>query len=115
MYDHVFALCRENAVGGLMSKKFTLARKHADKHRLYQLAVQDPPFEVDFALKQYKKRRGRRPELLREDFCGTAAVACEWARSSTRHLLDWLNETPIVRRRSPTRLPDGHTTSLKIW
>lgn len=64
-----------------MSKKFTLSRKRADKHRLYQLAVQDPPFEVEFALKHYKKRRGRSPELLREDFCGTAAVACEWVRT----------------------------------
>lgn len=61
-----------------MAKKYTLARKHADKHLLYQLAVQDPAFEVEFAIEQYKKRRGRKPRLLREDFCGSAAVACEW-------------------------------------
>lgn len=65
-----------------MAKKYTLSRKHADKHLLYQLAVQDPAFEVDFAVEQYTKRRGRRPRLLREDFCGTAAVACRWV---TRH------------------------------
>ena len=64
-----------------MAQKFTLAQKHADKHLLYQLAVQDPAFEVEFTLKEYKKRRGRRPQLLREDFCGTAAIACEWVRT----------------------------------
>lgn len=64
-----------------MSRKYTLPRKHADKHLLYQLSVQDPAFEVEFAIKQYKKRRGRKPTLLREDFCGTAAVACQWVQT----------------------------------
>lgn len=68
-----------------MSRKFSLSRKHADKHLLYQLAVQDPEFEVEFAVKEYRKRRGRRPVVLREDFCGTAAVACAWVRTHPSH------------------------------
>ncbi len=61
-----------------MAKKFTLSRRNADRHRLYEWAVQDPAFEVELALKQYRRRRGRRPYVLREDFCGTGAVACRW-------------------------------------
>ena len=61
-----------------MGKKYTLPRKHADKHVLYELSVQDPDFEVEFAVRQYRKRRRRRPLILREDFCGTASNSCRW-------------------------------------
>ena len=64
-----------------MPKKYTLPRKDADKHKLYELSVQEPLFEVDLAVRQYKKRRGTRPLILREDFCGTAANACCWVRA----------------------------------
>ena len=65
-----------------MGKSYTLPRKRADKYRLYELSVQDAAFEVELAVKLYKKRRGRRPRVLREDFCGTAAVACRWVKES---------------------------------
>lgn len=61
-----------------MAPRYTLRRRGADKHRLYQLSVQDPAFEVKLATRQYRRRRGTRPVVLREDFCGTAAVACHW-------------------------------------
>lgn len=57
-----------------------LARK-ADKFELYQKAVQSPDVEIPFFQRAFKKRFGRSPEVLREDFCGTAAVCCEWVRS----------------------------------
>ena len=63
-----------------MAKKHTLPRKRADKYLLYELSVQDPAFEVELAVEQYKKRRGTRPRVLREDFCGTAANACRWVQ-----------------------------------
>jgi SAM-dependent methyltransferase len=61
-----------------MAKEYTLQRKHADKFVLYELSVQDPAFEVEFAVRQYRKRRHRRPLVLREDFCGTALNSCRW-------------------------------------
>ena len=63
-----------------MAKKYTLPRKRADKFSLYELSVQDSAFEVELAVQQYKKRRGTRPRILREDFCGTAANACRWVQ-----------------------------------
>jgi SAM-dependent methyltransferase len=58
--------------------KYT-ARK-ADRYELYQLAVQSPETDVDFLKKTYRKIRGRVPRHLREDFCGTALLACHWIR-----------------------------------
>ncbi len=51
-----------------------------DKYLLYQSSVQNPVYEVNFMRRVYRKTRGRSPLLLREDFCGTAVLACEWVR-----------------------------------
>jgi hypothetical protein len=50
------------------------------KHVLYEQSVQDPESEIDFVDRVFRARRGRQAARLREDFCGTAAVACEWVR-----------------------------------
>ena len=51
-----------------------------DKHTLYEAAVQTPEAEIDFVDRVFKRLRGRFAHTLREDFCGTAAVASEWVR-----------------------------------
>ena len=51
-----------------------------DRHELYELSVQNPAAEVDFIDRTFRQLRGRSARSLREDFCGTAAVACEWVR-----------------------------------
>lgn len=61
------------------NKKLTLAQR-ADRHALYEQAVQCAEAEIDFVDHAFKKLRGRRAELLREDFCGTANVCCEWVK-----------------------------------
>ncbi len=58
----------------------TLPRRFDDRHLLYQWSVQVPEFEVRFMDRTFKKLRGRRPLTLREDFCGTGIVCCEWVR-----------------------------------
>jgi len=52
----------------------------ADRHLLYQEAVQNVESEIDFVDETYKAIRGRRATLLREDFCGTGNTSCEWVR-----------------------------------
>jgi hypothetical protein len=52
----------------------------ADRHYLYELSVQCAESEINFVDDTYKKIRGRRARLLREDFCGTANVCCEWVK-----------------------------------
>jgi hypothetical protein len=68
----------------MANKKKTLAQQ-ADKYAMYLDSVQDPGHEVDFLNKAFKQAYGRRAEVLREDFCGTYAVCCEWVKSKKRH------------------------------
>ena len=78
---------RSNAKNAKKSHKPTQADR-ADRHRLYQKAVQDTGFEFEFVDATFKRLRGRVPQTLREDFCGTAAMCCEWVRQrSTNHAI----------------------------
>jgi SAM-dependent methyltransferase len=63
------------------SKKKAFTAKNADKHVLYQLAVQDADVEIQFINRIFKKRHGRLPLTLREDFCGTALLCATWIKS----------------------------------
>jgi hypothetical protein len=59
--------------------KKTLAER-ADRHHLYERAVQDADAELEFVEAEYRRLRGRNARFLREDFCGTASVATAWVR-----------------------------------
>jgi len=59
--------------------KQTLAEQ-ADRYALYGMSVQEPANEAEFFTKTYKAINGRSPRVLREDFCGTHAVCCEWVK-----------------------------------
>jgi len=62
------------------SKRKATKAELADKYDLYQQSVQEPEHEVEFFDRVFKERFGRAPKLLREDFCGTFSVCCEWAK-----------------------------------
>jgi hypothetical protein len=53
----------------------------ADRHELYEASVQSVTDEVTFLDSAFRELAGRKAFILREDFCGTAAAACEWVRS----------------------------------
>ncbi|MCU7906140.1 MAG: class I SAM-dependent methyltransferase [Candidatus Thiodiazotropha sp. (ex Epidulcina cf. delphinae)] len=87
-------------------KSRTLAET-ADRHHLYELSVQCSEAEIDFVDDTYKKLRGRRAKTLREDFCGTANVCCEWVQRRKGNqaigvdldaeVLDWGRENRLSR------------------
>ncbi len=52
----------------------------ADRHALYEQSVQSTEFEYEFVDTNFRRLRGRAATLLREDFCGTAQMCCEWVR-----------------------------------
>jgi len=52
----------------------------ADRHALYEQSVQSTEFEYEFIDDNFKRIRGRKARRLREDFCGTAQMCCEWVR-----------------------------------
>ena len=55
-----------------------LNARNADKHWLYEQSVQNCETEVKFIDRVFRKEFGRRPGLLREDFCGTAQLCRHW-------------------------------------
>lgn len=56
-----------------------------DLHYFYEAAVQGVESDLDFAARVFRNKRGHKPLTVREDFCGTAALACEWAKRSPAH------------------------------
>lgn len=53
-----------------------LTARTADRHALYQIAVQAPATDAAFYARWFERFAGRPLRWLREDFCGTAAIAC---------------------------------------
>ncbi len=69
-----------------------------DKYYYYQESVQSPDNDVLFLRKAYKEfNGGNDPKVLREDFCGTFAICCEWAMldSSFQSIGVDLDDEPI--------------------
>ena len=61
----------------------TMAEK-ADRHILYEQAVQSVEDEIEFLGETFRALRSREPILLREDFCGTANAGLGPVCSATR-------------------------------
>ena len=66
------------------SVKIPTQAERADRYALYQRAVQDPVWEMEFVEQVFREQCRREPRVLREDFCGTALAACEWVRRGPR-------------------------------
>lgn len=90
----------------------------ADRHELYEASVQSVPDEVEFMKTTFHELTGRRPHLLREDFCGTAAAACEWVKSNRLHKAVAVDIDPAVlesgRSRHIARMTDGQRRRLRL-
>ncbi len=52
-----------------------LMADRADPHALYEKSVQSPDFDLPFFAEYFENYTGRPLRLLREDFCGTAALS----------------------------------------
>jgi SAM-dependent methyltransferase len=106
-------------VAATAKKKVSVSMaEKADIHDLYEKAVQAVDVEADFLRDTYRALRGREPQSLREDFCGTASLCCEWVRRGPRRhaigvdidadVLDW------GRRNRVGRLPETARARVKL-
>jgi hypothetical protein len=75
--------------------KKTMAQT-ADRHVLYEKSVQGVAEEYDFVSKTFRKQRKRDARLIREDFCGTAAMCCEWVRRDEKNMAIGVDIDPEV-------------------
>lgn len=91
----------------------TKMSQRRDKHRLYEQAVQAVDADCDFITDAFTELRGRKPHVLREDFCGTAAAACEWVKRGPRQraigvdiepeVLDWGRRNNVAKLKPARR------------
>lgn len=89
------------------------ARPAPSRFVLYSAAVQDVAADLEFMNRTFQRRHRRAVARLREDFCGTAALACAWARGrSTRE--SWgvdLDPAPLAWGNTHYRLPLGRAAA----
>jgi hypothetical protein len=55
-------------------------------YKLYEESVQCPDWHVKHFPRFHEWLTGNKPYRLREDFCGTATISCEWVKKSPKHL-----------------------------
>jgi SAM-dependent methyltransferase len=55
------------------------------KYHLYEKSVQSPDVHAELFTGFYKQLRGKNARHLREDFCGTFAICCEWVKLSPKN------------------------------
>jgi hypothetical protein len=90
----------------------------ADRHELYEAAVQSVDVEAEFLRDTFKALRGRDALSFREDFCGTASASCEWVKHDANRTaigvdfdqptLDW------GRRHRLSRLSEAERARVKL-
>ncbi len=88
-------------------KKKKLTARTADRQILYQESVQAPEEDSRFFAQYYKKYTGNPLRIFREDFCGSAILACQFVRLHRenraigvdlhRPTLDWAYEHNVSR------------------
>lgn len=62
------------------SPRRPLTARTADRFELYQKSVQSPDVDVQFMSRLFRRLAGRPLRLLKEDFCGTALLSCEFVK-----------------------------------
>jgi hypothetical protein len=62
-------------------KKKAVKVSKEDRHNLYAASVQCPEADVDFFKMVFESHAERPLRILREDFCGTAALCAEWIKN----------------------------------
>jgi hypothetical protein len=58
--------------------------KKFDKYTYYENSVQTPEEHVHIFERMFYELRGRQALALREDFCGTFMISCEWVKSHSK-------------------------------
>lgn len=109
----------------ILAEAGILNADNADLHWCYEKSVQNPEAEVEFMERVFLGEYGRLANLLREDFCGTALLSCQWVRHRATNTalgvdldgptLDWgrrHNIAPLGDRASAVTLVEDDVRNL---
>ena len=61
------------------------AKSIVNKYALYEAAVQTPEQHSEMFALIHADITGRRAHILREDFCGTFMICCEWVKRNPKN------------------------------
>ncbi len=90
----------------------------ADRHKYYEASVQNVEAECEFVRDTFRALQGRTPRSFREDFCGTAGLACHWVRQGRNHTAIGVDLDPAVlewgQRHHVASLAPGQRRRLEI-
>jgi SAM-dependent methyltransferase len=89
-----------------------------NKYSLYELSVQTPNFHTEWFYKLYQEVTQKEARSLREDFCGTFQMSCEWVQlhpKNTALSLD-LDPEPLKygKDNNRTKLSDHQKRRLRV-
>lgn len=98
--------------------KPALTARSADPRLLYEAAVQCPEAEIAFVNGWFRKVRQRPARRVREDFCASAKVACEFVRSHRDNTAVGLDlDAPILawaKEHSVDALPEAARSRVTL-
>ncbi len=101
------------------ASRHRLTAANADKYELYQKAVQSADTDVEFLVETYEKLNGHAPRHLREDFCGTSLICCEWVKLHEENTAEGydLDPEPIEwgKRNNLSKLKDGAAQRIELY
>lgn len=80
-----------------MKKKTSIS-----KFKLYEEAVQSPRWQVEYLPQFHTWLVGKPPVSMREDFCGTAGISCEWVKLSKKNRAVGIDLDPETLRYAKT-------------
>jgi len=90
----------------------------ADRHKLYELSVQCSESEIDFVDATFKSIRKKNAKLLREDFCGTANVCCDWVKRRKSNKAIGVDIDPEVlewgQKNNLNRLTEAESSRIRL-
>ena len=68
-----------------------MKQRTIDKYHFYEESVQSPAEDIELFVRLYKQARHREPRHMREDFCGTFMLACEFVKLDKRNTAEGLD------------------------
>jgi len=103
---------------GREKRRRTTEAQRADVYALYEEAVQDPETDVALLRRMFRTHYDREPRSLREDFCGTAALCCEWVKTHADNRAFGVDIAPEPldsgRRRNLARLDAAQAARVEL-
>ena len=92
--------------------------RRADKYDLYQRSVQEPEADLQLVSRIFRSHYAQWPRLLREDFCGTAHMACHWVQRHAENRAWGIDLDPLPlewgRRHNLARLRADQAARVKL-